>query len=80
MSAKSMFRIGFLSVIAATALFAASDSFAAGTYRVDNFGTLAGRVAQLDSMKAGSKLTRADVIGSVGSKGPVHSYTKPISH
>ena len=76
MSAKSMFKMGFLSMIAATGLFAASNGFAADAHqRVDVIGTLNEREAQLDSMKARGEWIRVDVIGSIGSEGPVYPYT-----
>jgi hypothetical protein len=56
MSAKSVFKMGFLSMIAATGLFVASNGFAADAHQ------------------------RVDVIGSIGSEGPVYPYTKPMSH
>ena len=41
MSAKSMFKMGFLSMIAATGLFVASNGFAADAHqRVDVIGTI----------------------------------------
>lgn len=78
MSAKSMFKMGFLSMIAATGLFGASNGFAADGYqRVDVIGTIHETVFQLDSelksTEANSK--RVDVIGSIGSEGPVYPYT-----
>ena len=80
MSATSVFKMGFLSIIAATGLFVASNGFAADAHqRVDVIGTLNEREAQLDSMKARGEWVRVDVIGSVGSKGPVYPYTKPMS-
>jgi hypothetical protein len=76
MSAKSMFKMGFLSMIAVTGLFAASNGFAADAHhRVDVIGTLNEREAQLDSMKARGEWIRVDVIGSIGSEGPVSPYT-----
>ena len=76
MRAKSIFKMGFLSMIAATGLFVASNGFAADAHqRVDVIGTLNERVAQLDSMKARGEWIRVDVIGSIGSEGPVYPYT-----
>jgi hypothetical protein len=76
MSAKSMFKMGFLSMIAATGLFVASNGFAADAHqRVDVIGTLNEREAQLDSMKVRGEWIRVDVIGSIGSEGPVYPYT-----
>ena len=80
MSATSVFKMGVLSIIAATGLFVASNGFAADAHqRVDVIGTLNERVAQLDSMKARGEWVRVDVIGSIGSEGPVYPYTKPMS-
>jgi len=76
MSATSVFKMGVLSIIAATGLFVASNGFADDAHqRVDVIGTLNERVAQLDSMKARSEWVRVDVIGSIGSEGPVYPYT-----
>ena len=76
MSATSVSKTGFLSIIAATGLFVTSNGFAADAYqRVDVIGTLNERVAQLDSMKARGERVRVDVIGSIGSEGPVYPYT-----
>lgn len=73
MSAKNMFKMGFLPMIAATGLFVASNGFAADVHqRVDVIGTLIERVVQLDSMKARGEGIRVDVIGSIGSEGPVY--------
>ena len=86
MSAKSMFKMGFLPMIAATGLFVASNGFAADAHqRVDVIGTLNERVVQLDSMKARGEGIRVDVIGTIHEKevkvseGPVYPYTKPMS-
>ena len=80
MRMKSMLTVGFLSVMAATAVVNASDSFAADVRRVDVIGTPNETVAQLDSREAGGKSMRVDVIGSIGSEGPVYPYSKPMSH
>jgi len=86
MSAKSVFKMGFLSMIAVTGLFAASNGFAADAHqRVDVIGTLNEREAQLDSMKARGEWIRVDVIGTIHEKevkvseGSVYPYTKPMS-
>jgi len=80
MSVKSVFKMGFLSVIAAAGLFGASNSFAADVSRVDVISTPNETVAQLDSAKTDGESMRVDVIGSIGSEGSVYSYTKPTSH
>ena len=80
MSAKRVFTTGFLSMIAATGLFAASNSLAAQAHRVDVVESASETVVQLDSMKAKGEETRVDVIGSIGSEGPAYPYTKPMSH
>jgi hypothetical protein len=75
MSTKNVFKMGFLSMIAVTGLFVASNGFAADAHqRVDVIGTLNEREAQLDSMKARAEWMRVDVIGSIGSEGPVYPY------
>jgi hypothetical protein len=79
MRVKSILTVGFLSVMAATAVVNASDSFAADTRRVDVIETLNETVAQLDSKKAVGESMRVDVIGDIGSEGPVYPYTKPMS-
>ncbi|HEX7092044.1 MAG TPA: hypothetical protein VF205_00100 [Nitrospiraceae bacterium] len=86
MSATSMFKMGLLSMVAATGLFGASNGFAADAHqRVDVIGTLNERVAQLDSMKARGEWIRVDVIGTIHGKevkvseGPAYPYTKPMS-
>jgi hypothetical protein len=48
-------------------------------HRADLIGSLQGIVAQPDSMR-GKGLMRVDVIERIGSEGPVHSYTPPMSH
>ena len=80
MSVKSVFKMGFLSVIAAAGLFGASNGFAADVSRVDVISTPNETVAQLDSAKTDGESMRVDVIGSIGSEGSVYPYTKPTSH
>ncbi len=76
MSAKRTYRIGFLSIVAATGVFAASNCFATDAQRVDVIETLHEHAAQLDSIKTGNEVTRVDVIDSIGSGGPLYPYTK----
>jgi len=76
MRVKSMLTVGFLSLMAASAVVNVYDSFAADAWRVDVIGTLNERVAQLDSTTAEAKGTRVDVISNVASAGPAYPYTK----
>ena len=55
MRVKSMLTVGFLSMMAATAVANASDSFPAPFHRVDVIDTPNETEAQLDSAKAGDK-------------------------
>jgi hypothetical protein len=89
MNTKSIVTKAFLSMMAATIVFAASNGFAAeqraaaDTHRVDVIETPYGTaVVQKDSTKAGDKEkeTRVDIIEHAGSGGPTYSYTKSISH
>jgi hypothetical protein len=75
MSVKSVLRMGFLSMLAATAALNASNSFAAGAQRVDVLDSVP-TGAQWDSMKAaGDQAMRVDVIESIGSDGAVYPST-----
>jgi hypothetical protein len=78
MGAKSVVKIRFLAMIAATSLFGAVEGFAADTRRVDVIGTIDETVAQLDSQlkPTEGKVTRVDVIGNIVSKGPVYVYSR----
>ena len=88
MSATSVFKMGVLSIIAATGLFGAAEGFAADVRRVDVIGTIHETVVQLDSglksTEANSK--RVDVIGTIdgkegnGSQEPTYPYSMPMSH
>ena len=74
MRAKSLLRMGFLSMLAAAAALSASNSFAAGAQRVDVIDSLPTR-GQSDSMNtAGHQAQRVDVIESIGSNGPVYPF------
>jgi hypothetical protein len=88
MSATSVFKMGFLSIIAATGLFGAAEGFAADMRRVDVIGTIEETVVQLDSglksTEANSK--RVDVMGTInekegnGSQEPTYPYSMPKNH
>jgi len=80
MRVKSIVTVGFLSLVATAAVVNVSDSFAASSHRVDVIETPNETVAQLDSNKDGGERMRVDVIGSIGSEGPVYPYSKPMSH
>ncbi|TKS60761.1 MAG: hypothetical protein EWM72_01066 [Nitrospira sp.] len=75
MRVKSMLTVGFLSMMAATAVVNASDSFAAAQ-RVDVINRLDETVAQLDS--ATIKSMRVDVIDRIGSGGALYAYPKSM--
>jgi hypothetical protein len=79
MRVKSMLAVGFLSMVAVTAVVNVSKSVAADSQRVDVIETLQETVAQSDSMKAGSDRTRVDVIEDIGAGGPTYPYSMPMS-
>ena len=78
MRVKSMLTVGFLSMMAATAVVNASDSFAAAQ-RVDVIDRLDETVAQLDSatMTEGKSM-RVDVIDRISSGGALYAYPKSM--
>jgi hypothetical protein len=78
MNAKSVVKMGFLAMIAATSLLGAVEGFAADTRRVDVIGTIDETVAQLDSQlkPTEGKVMRVDVIDNIVSKGPAYVYSK----
>jgi len=80
MNAKCMFKMGFLSMFAATGLFGAAEGFAADALRVDVIGTIDETVAQLDSQPKSTEanVQRVDVIDSIGSGGPLYAYPKSM--
>jgi hypothetical protein len=80
MRAKSMWAIGFLSMVAATGVMNVSDSVASDANRVDVIESLHETVAQEDSVKAGVEWTRVDVIENIGSEGAGYPYSQPMSH
>jgi len=76
MSTKKIFRMGFLSMIAAIGVFAASTGLAAAAQRVDVIDHLPKEGVQWDSMKRTSgQSMRVDVIDSIGSHGAVYPST-----
>ena len=79
MKAYGRLVVGFLAVMAVTGAVNASDSIP-DARRVDVIDALHERVAQVDSVKAGSERMRVDVIERLGSEGPGYPYTKPMSH
>ena len=79
MTVKNLFAMCMLSMGVAIGAVAMSSGDALAFHRADLIGSLQGTVAQPDSM--GRKgLMRVDVIERIGSEGPVHSYTPPVSH
>jgi len=78
MRMKRLLAVGFLSIVAASAAFGASDSFAAsqGSQRVDVIDHLPQEGVQLDSMTpTGAQSMRVDVIDGIGNHGPVYPST-----
>jgi hypothetical protein len=76
---RNLFAMCILSMVVAIEVIAMSSGDALAFHRADLIGSLQGTVAQPDSM--GRKgLMRVDVIERIGSEGPVHSYTPPVSH
>jgi len=76
---KNVFAMGMLSMVVAIAMATISSGDALAFHRADLIGSLQGTVAQPDSMRR-KGLMRVDVIEHIGSEGPVHSYTLPMSH
>ncbi len=79
MRKKGLFVMSALSMIAVVGGVAMSNGSALAFHRADLIASLQDTTVQADSMR-GKKLMRVDVIESVGSEGPVHSYTPPMSH
>lgn len=79
MSKKGLFTMSVLSVIAAVGGVAMSNGSALAFHRVDLIESLQETTVQADSMR-GKQFMRVDVIESIGSDGPAHSYTPPMSH
>ena len=76
---KNLFAMCMLSMVVAIGVFAMSSGDALAFHRADLIESLQGTVAQPDSMRR-KALMRVDVIERIGSEGPVHSYTPPMSH
>jgi hypothetical protein len=76
---KNLCAMCMLSIVMATGVAAMSSGDALAFHRADLIGSLQGTVAKPDSMR-GKGLMRVDVIERIGSGGPVHSYTAPMSH
>jgi hypothetical protein len=76
---KNLFAMCMLSMVVATGVAAMSSGDALAFHRADLIGSLQGTVAQPDSMRR-KGLMRVDVIERIGSEGPVHFYTPPMSH
>ncbi len=79
MTVKNLFAICMLAMVVAIEAIAMSSGDALAFHRADLIGSLQGTVAQPDSMRR-KGLMRVDVIERIGSEGPVHSYTPPLSH
>lgn len=78
MTVKKVFAMGMVSMAVAFGVTALSSS-AQAFHRADLIESLQETVAQPDSMRVKGWM-RVDVIESIGSEGPVHSYTPPMSH
>ena len=87
MSAQSVFKMGFLSMIAATGLFVASIGFAADTdsqlkpterkvMRVDVIDQLPPDAQKDSATITQGQSVRVDVIDNIGSEGPAYVYSK----
>lgn len=79
MTVKKVFAIGMVSMAVVFGVTALSSSAALAFLRADLIESLQEIVVQPDSMR-GKGLMRVDVIEYIGSEGPVHSYTPPMSH
>lgn len=66
-------------MVMAIGVAAMASGDAPAFHRADLIGSLQGIVAQPDSMRV-KRVMRVDVIERIGSEGPVHSYTPPMSH
>jgi len=95
MSAKSVFKMGFLSMIAATGLFGASNGFAADAHTTSNSEGVMAKAVSDDVKIPETPAPRWQVVDSKGnvylltplktSDGKVsveyvHPYTMPIAH
>lgn len=76
---NGLFMLGVLSVGVVVGLGAMASGSAWAFHRADLIESLQETVVQPDSMR-GKRWMRVDVIESIGSEGPAHSYTPPMSH
>lgn len=76
---KKVFAMGMMSMAVAVGMVAFSSSAAQAFHRADLIESLQETVVQPDSMRVKGWM-RVDVIEFIGSEGPVHSYTPPMSH
>ena len=79
MTGKNLFAVCMLSMVMTIGVAAMSSGDALAFHRADLIESLQGTKAQQDSMRR-KGLMRVDVIERIGSEGPVHSYTPPMSH
>ena len=92
MSAKSVFKMGFQSIIAATGLFVASNGFAADAHTTSNSDGVTSKVVSNDVKIAAPPWQVVDSKGNVYLLTPlktsdgkvsieyVHPYTMPVAH
>jgi hypothetical protein len=89
MSAKTMFKMGFLSMMVASGVAQVPDSFASGVQRADVFERIGagGSIHSFkrpmpfhpgDSHVAGIERRKADVIERIGAGGSTYSFSQPI--
>lgn len=76
---KKVFAMSMVSMAVAVGVVALSSSAAQAFHRADLIESLQEVVVQPDSMRVKGWM-RVDVIEHIGSEGPVHSYTPPMSH
>ena len=76
---KHVFAMSMVSLAVAVGVVALSSSAAQAFHRADLIESLQETVVQPDSMRVKGWM-RVDVIESIGSEGPVQSYTSPMSH
>lgn len=79
MIVKNVVAICMVAMVVAIGVVPMSSGAALAFHRADLIGSLQGTVAQTDSAR-GKGLMRVDVIVRIGSDGPRHSYTPPMSH
>jgi hypothetical protein len=79
MTTRTTLTLGFVTALTLTGLVLITPSFAAHPDRADVISTLNDKTAQLDSDKNETPVKRADMIGSIGSRGPAYPYVKPMN-